>query len=121
MTPEELSLYRTHGEKGADELRKIKGFDPAALQAIAQHHIRKSSSGGIGGAQVSRVAEIVGICDEFDKILRRMKGSPMSDLEKTKVIQAEMEQKVFPGFGRQVVYAFRSAFFPKVAAIAAAA
>lgn len=120
MTSGELAIYRTHGEKGAEELRKLKGFDPAALQAISQHHFRKSSSGGSGGMQVSRVAEIVGICDEFDKVLRRLKSSSLSDIEKTKLIQAEMEQKVFPGFGRQVVYAFRSAFFPKVQVAAAA-
>lgn len=119
MTPDELKLYRTHGEKGAEELRKLKGFDPAALQAITQHHIRKSAGGGAGGVQVNRVTEIVGICDEFDKILRRLKSSLLSDAEKNKKIQAEMEQKVFPGFGRQVVYAFRSAFFPKAPAAAA--
>jgi HD-GYP domain-containing protein (c-di-GMP phosphodiesterase class II) len=109
LTPEQKIIYRQHPQKAADVLTKMRTFDAAAVQAIAQHHMRAGGRGfpdrKVG--HVTRVAEIVGICDEFHRLLQRKMKKPALNLV------LEMEGNSFGGFSKQIVYGFRSAFFPK--------
>jgi HD-GYP domain-containing protein (c-di-GMP phosphodiesterase class II) len=111
MTPEQQELYRTHPLRGVDILTKSGTVCPAALQAIEQHHMRHMGFGfperSNHSAALGRVAEIIGISEEFSRLLLKAKDDPALQ------ILPEMERNVFPGFSRQIVYAFRSAFFPK--------
>jgi HD-GYP domain-containing protein (c-di-GMP phosphodiesterase class II) len=109
LPPELKELYETHPMKGADALRDT--VDPAVLQAVEQHHMRHL---GFGFPErnnhthtLGKVAEIIGICDELNHYIQKLKADPSIN------ILAEMEASVFPGFSRQIIYAFRSAFFRK--------
>ncbi len=109
MTEEEKKSYREHPRKGAELLSKLKSFEPAAIQAIEQHHCRLGGRGfperRVGS--VSKVGEIVAISDEFQRVLQKKKKNPSLNLV------LEMEAYVFGGFSKQIVYGFRSAFFPR--------
>jgi putative nucleotidyltransferase with HDIG domain len=110
MTPAQLVVFKTHPIVGADLLKSIRSMDPAIAQAIAQHHERRDRKGfpaGIGLGAINRVAEIVGICDEFAKLIKLAVENP-----EIYVLQ-RMEKTVFPGFSEPVIKAFRMAFFMK--------
>jgi putative nucleotidyltransferase with HDIG domain len=113
MNEDERRSFRTHHAVGAEMLRSISGMDPGAIQAVEQHHMRPNGLNGfperVEAGQVTRLSEIVGICDEFNHYLRRARNDPQMN------VLAELEKRVFPHFSRQVVYAFRSSFFPKKA------
>ncbi len=116
MTKEEIEMYRQHPEIAARILRQIKGVDPAAVQAIEQHHVRRDGKGfpnRINSAQINRVGEIIGISSEYAHFIKRsLNGSDTA-------IQHKIESEILPQFSRQITYAFRSVFFPKAVAAAA--
>ena len=107
LTEEELKIYQTHPAVGAEIIASIKGVDPTVAQAVLQHHERRSRKGfphKLGSGQINRVAEIVGIADEFMKLLIKAKASPhLNPLD-------EMEVAVFNGFSAPIVESFRKAF-----------
>jgi putative nucleotidyltransferase with HDIG domain len=111
LNNEQRALFRTHPEKGAEILRASGEVDPAAIQAIEQHHMRHLGFGfperTSSSAPLGRVAEIVGLCDEFNRLITKSKQDPSFS------VIGELDKNVFQGFSRQIVYAFRSAFFPK--------
>ena len=106
--PADLEKYLSHPEVGAEELRKVKSFDPTVIQAVSQHHFRKNDKGfptKTNRAYIHVCAEIIGICDDFDYLCRRKAAhEPTLDLKR------EME-KLADGFSRQVVQAFFTTFF----------
>lgn len=109
MTPQELALYQTHPAESAKILRTLGDVDPAALQAIEQHHMRLAGQGfpsRTGTTLVTRVAEIIGVSDEFAKIIARAYQDPGLN------IISEVEAKIFPYFGASVVKFFKQAFMP---------
>ncbi len=110
LTPDDKNIFQTHPERGAMILRGVRGIPSAASQAIEQHHMRihgPSFPESLHSIKISRVAEMVGICDEFQRrILKTAEAETYTNL------RPEMERKIFPCFSRQIVYAFRSAFFP---------
>ena len=86
----ELKLYTEHPQISADILREAPGVREAAIEAILQHHERDGGQGfpkKLSGAQISPIAKIIGISDEFVRlahalpdctsadIIRRMKAS----------------------------------------------
>jgi putative nucleotidyltransferase with HDIG domain len=106
MTPEERAIYETHPLVGAEELAKLKRFDPAVIQSVAQHHFRRDGSGFPSRSHFTHIhicAEIVGICDEYDYRVRRKRRMPHLN------VASEME-KVYPLFSKQVVQAFLNTF-----------
>lgn len=110
MTPEERALYRKHPEIAAENLRKISKFDVMAATAISEHHMRLGSRGfpeRTGTTIMSRVSEIIGICDDAAKMIVR------AEKDSNYKLFHELEIQVFPSFSRQVVMAFKSVFFPK--------
>jgi response regulator RpfG family c-di-GMP phosphodiesterase len=108
MNDEEKKLYRTHPLKGAEILRKIPRIHPTVVQAVAQHHERRTKKGfpgQIGIGSMNRVAEVVGIADEYIQLVGRAQTNPKID------VKAEMEKEIFNGFSFQIVEAFRAVFF----------
>lgn len=110
MNEEELKLYHSHPTLGAEIVSKFPNVDSITRQAIAQHHERRNNTGFPGrasGAEINRVAEIVGISDEFVRLVEKAKKNPLINYLN------EMEKKVFDGFSFPVIEAFRGVFLKK--------
>jgi HD-GYP domain-containing protein (c-di-GMP phosphodiesterase class II) len=108
FTPAQWDLYRTHPSIGAQLLSSIDRFDPASAQAVALHHQRLQGRGfpALGdGRKPDTLAELVGISDEFVRLVLKTKHAPTIQPLK------EMEKGIFDGFSRPVVEAFRNFFF----------
>jgi hypothetical protein len=111
LTQEELELYWTHPTLGATMLSTVKGVDVTVVQAVEQHHERRTRTGfpnRIGAGAMNRVAEIVGISQEFVGLIQRfnagtLKNNPL----------VEMERRVFDGYSSQVCEGFRKVFGKK--------
>lgn len=110
MNKDQLSLYQTHPGLSLKILEKLKGIHPTVLQAVEQHHLRRGGKGFPASPhtlKLNKVSEIVGISDEFQKHLREAQTAGTLD-----VMLMQLERHVFPLFSRQIVYTFRSTFFP---------
>ncbi len=110
MTPEEIKVYREHPGKGASQLREFKTVTEAVVQAVQQHHERRTRKGfphELGAGSINGIAEIVGICDEFVNALKRAHAKKNFDPIR------HMEEHVFDGFSVNVVEAFRKAVLGK--------
>ncbi len=104
MSDEEIKIFHTHPVVGAQMLGEIKGIDPGVKGAVLQHHERRSGKGfpfQKSTGTVQRIAELIGICDEFLLLMRRVAKDPNLNLQK------ELDAKIFNGFSYQVVEAFR--------------
>ena len=109
MTDEQKELYFRHPQKAVDELSKLRTFGPGALQAIEQHHMRLFGHGfpkRSGTTIVSKVAEIIGICDELNTLLLKSQNNPHLNLA------VALEDKVYPFFPKQLVNVFKKTFYP---------
>jgi HD-GYP domain-containing protein (c-di-GMP phosphodiesterase class II) len=87
-------------------LRQIRGVEPVVIQAVEQHHERRSRKGfpyRLGSGNINRVSEIIGISDEFVHLIGKCKvdGSDPFKL---------MESTVFHGFSSPVITAFQMIF-----------
>jgi putative nucleotidyltransferase with HDIG domain len=105
------AAYESHAALGAKILTELQRFEPTVIQAISQHHIRKDGSGFPSDGSFTHIhlcAEIIGICDEFDYILRRKHKNPAIN------IRQEVE-KLIPRFSRQVIKAFQATFLTEPA------
>lgn len=103
MTHEQRAFYHTHPTLGAQTLCRVRGVQPIVVQALAQHHERRDGKGfpaRLGAGKISRIAEIVGLSDEFVQLMVRMKTRPQLNPF------FEMHQQVFDGFSSEVVDAF---------------
>ncbi len=103
MTPEERKIFLTHSERGAESLRQLPEIDTAVIQAIARHHERRSAT------NIGRMAEIVGLADEFVRRLKIVEGD-QTIRRPSQVVIGEMEREIFSSFSYPVVDAFRSLF-----------
>lgn len=110
MTPEEQEAFKQHPSASATQLSDLKKVSEAVVQAVQQHHERRTRKGfphGLGAGSINGLAEIVGICDEFVNALKKSKERQnMNPLR-------YMEEQVFDGFSTNVVEAFRLALFKK--------
>ncbi len=107
MNPTQLQVYYTHPTVGSEALKNIRGINPVAIQAVAQHHERRNKKGfpnRLGAGAINRVAEIIGISDEFAKLIQKSQKDP-----KINPLQI-MQTTVFEGFSNPVVEAFREVF-----------
>ena len=108
MTDDQKLIYRTHPQIGAQILKDVQGLDPVVIQAVAQHHERRDKKGfpsKLGAGAINRIAEIVGISDEFVRLIKAASENPSIHILK------EMDLRVFAGFSPTIVDAFRSIFF----------
>jgi HD-GYP domain-containing protein (c-di-GMP phosphodiesterase class II) len=108
MTEEQRSLYRTHPNLSVQILKAIPGVDAASLQAVAQHHERRNKRGfpaRLGTGAINRIAEIIGIADEFVRLIKKAQENPGTN------IQLCMEEMIYPGFSPAIIEAFKKVFF----------
>lgn len=109
MDPEERRLYRAHPLVGAQILKNIGGVDEKVIGIVAQHHERRNSKGfppkKIGQSHDNILAEIVGVSDEFVRLIQQSQSDP-------RIIPFEiMEQEILSGFSKSVRKAFEEFFF----------
>lgn len=110
MTPSQIADYHRHPLVGAQMLEKVRGISAAVIQAVTQHHERKDRMGfphQLGAGNINCIAEIIGICDEYLKLLKQEKERGFLDIKET------MENRVFPLFSEQIVEAFRASLWKK--------
>lgn len=110
MTPEEIEVFRKHPTASANQLSDLHKVSEAVVQAVQQHHERRTRKGfphGLGAGSINGLAEIVGVCDEFVNALKKSKT------KKNHNPLRYMEENVFDGFSANVVEAFRLALFKK--------
>jgi putative nucleotidyltransferase with HDIG domain len=109
MSPEHKKLFETHPMTGALILKGIRAIHPTVVQAVSQHHERADQRGfpaRIGLGRVNRVAEIVGLSDEFVRIIveARAAGDHSGVDARTR--------SALSGFSQQTFEAFLKVFFP---------
>lgn len=82
MTPEEIAIFHAHPDEGAKLVKKMKGVPPIAMTAIAQHHLRMGKKGFPEAKRVAepnKIAELIGLSEEFLKCVRLSKLDPKVD------------------------------------------
>jgi hypothetical protein len=110
MSPAQRVAFEEHPRSGAEYLKQFEGIEEGALVAIAKHHERRDNTGFPKveqGNELNRMAEIVGIAEEFVRLVQ-------SGLSRQQVF-AEMRERVFHGFSFPVIEAFRQIFMAPAA------
>lgn len=107
MSPEELRLYVLHPKEGATILGAVGDIDPLTLYAVQHHHERRDGRGfpkRPNAGAPNLIGEVVGISDEFARLLRLAKVNPrLNPL-------ALMRTQVYDGFSFRVMQAFVEIF-----------
>lgn len=108
LTAEEQKLYRTHPIVGAEVLAGVKDVSPTVVQAVLQHHERRTRHGFPNRPMtgtINVVAEIVGIAEEFVMLIRKAKTNP-----RVNPVRDMIWTGIFKGFSPNIVEAFRKVF-----------
>lgn len=108
MDEKQLEEYQKHCLIGSQMLSAL-GVDTVVVQAVLQHHERRTRKGfpaQLGVGAINRIAEIIGISDEFNKMVKLKKAKPELD------VFGHMRDHIFQGFSFNVTEAFREVFFP---------
>lgn len=106
MNEQEREIYQSHPIKGANILRELRGIEPVVVQAVEQHHERRNRKGfpfRLGSGNINRISEIIGISDEFARLIGRCKKEGTDPLR-------VMESTAFHGFSSPVITAFQMIF-----------
>lgn len=107
MSDQQKALFRKHPIEGAEILKSLNGMKPATLQAVVQHHERRTRKGypyQLGPGSISLVSEIVGISDEFCRIIHKMKTNSKIDLH------VELEKNIYNSFSVTLISEFKKIF-----------
>ncbi|HRK02035.1 MAG TPA: HD domain-containing protein [Oligoflexia bacterium] len=100
MTEQEIATFKDHAWAGATMIAGVPGIDSTTVQAVAQHHERRNGKGfplGLGAGKINRVAEIVGLADEYTNLIHKNKVLP----EITKI--HFLQDTLLDGFSTEVV------------------
>lgn len=111
LTPDQKKLYRTHPQLGAEILRSIQGVEQSVIDLVRQHHERRNLKGfpqHAGVHKVNPLAEIVGISEEFTRLVQASAKDPSID------VFSEMEKNFYPGFSKNIVDRFKEFFFNSI-------
>jgi HD-GYP domain-containing protein (c-di-GMP phosphodiesterase class II) len=106
LTCEDLDIYEAHPTIGQEMLKQIHGIEPVVIQAVGQHHERRSGKGfpnKLRSGSINVVAEIIGISEEFIKLLIRAQKDPSIHVMK------KMERRL-DGFSHSTATSFRFFF-----------
>jgi HD-GYP domain-containing protein (c-di-GMP phosphodiesterase class II) len=109
MSPEQRLVYETHPRVGAEILSQLGTLDETVIQAVTQHHERRDHSGfphKIGGSRINRIAEIIGIADEYLQLQKDKRGYALINVPFN--VEEELVKRIFPKFSFPVVEAFRT-------------
>ncbi len=108
MSPDEWEKFKTHPILGSEIVSHLDGFKPSVIQSVLQHHERRNKKGfpfQLGPGSISLISEIIGISDEFFKILIKLKAGEKFDLPQ------EMKQNIFDCFSHKLLIEFKNVFF----------
>jgi len=107
LTKDELVEFEKHPIIGAELIKGIRRINALVPQVVLQHHERRTRNGfphKLGPGAISPVAEMVGIADTFNQLIRRAsKDNSIDPIH-------EIVQHHFNGFSAQVSEAFRKVF-----------
>jgi HD-GYP domain-containing protein (c-di-GMP phosphodiesterase class II) len=106
--------YHQHPLLSEKILTELEFFDSAVLQAVRQHHmrVRGESFPELAKNEVlNQISQIVGLADEMSYSLKRIQGP--FDVNKMKIFEAHLEEKVFPNFSRGLVDPTKELIFGK--------
>ena len=96
LTPDEMTVMRTHAALGADLLAQEGAFEPEILDVVRYHHERLDGSGypeGLKGARISDLVRLVAICDVHSALTeRRVYRPPLPAAEAAAIMQAQAGQ-----------------------------
>lgn len=119
MSSQERAIYLGHPEESARILRSLNELPEAALEAVSQHHMRLNGTGfperPLTG-QVNRIGELIGICDDFIRVLKQSglhsAHVKVSDMEPQSLKYAleVMRHRSLPGFSAPLRKAFENTF-----------
>jgi HD-GYP domain-containing protein (c-di-GMP phosphodiesterase class II) len=76
---EERNLYLTHPKLGASILSKAEDVSEASRRVVLEHHEHVDGSGypwGRKGNTISSLAQLVGLVDRYDALVRKRGGRP---------------------------------------------
>lgn len=109
LAGEQKELFLNHPIEGAKLVAEIPDIESVIVQAIEQHHERRTRTGfprQLGMGDICTVGEIVGLADEFGRVMKvcLKPDSPIANPI------LHMESKVLAGFSNPVAEAFRQAF-----------
>jgi putative nucleotidyltransferase with HDIG domain len=107
MTDAQKAVYKTHPTVGAEILKNMRKLKPIVIQAVAQHHERRNKKGfpeRIGAGSISMVAEVVGLSDEYLRILKKHQENPNLN------VKFEVEHKIFSSFSPPLIAEFKKLF-----------
>jgi HD-GYP domain-containing protein (c-di-GMP phosphodiesterase class II) len=107
MSTSELEEFHLHPARGAKTFSELPGIPRACVEAIEQHHMRLNKLGfpkRTAQTKVNRMAELIGVSDEFVNLIMRSKTEPKLDP------LVEMETRILSGFSEPVATVFRNVF-----------
>ncbi len=110
MPEDLLDAYYNHPQAGANMLKTMRNINPTTIQAVLQHHERKDKLGfpnHLGVGSINRISEIVGISDEFVRLVKKANSDPKFDPF------LAMEGLLFKSFSFPVSDIFRRVFIEK--------
>lgn len=108
LSEDELAVFHLHPTKGAEIIADIPNIDHTVVQAIEQHHERRGRTGfpnQLGGTAINTIAEVVGLADEFVRLIDRVKKDRNINMA------AELNNVVYKGFSYKAVDAFNEGIF----------
>ncbi len=111
LSPMVLTEYRKHPLTGSQILAELQ-LDQMILQGVEQHHERRTRTGfpaKLGVGSINKIAEIIGISDDFIRIVRKFNKDPILQIYQ---VYSEMNNNVFQHFSYDIVEGFRKVFFP---------
>lgn len=79
LTPEELTLMRSHVLLGYERLKKLPGIAPEILQGAVQHHERHDGTGyphKLSGKRIGVFGRIISISDNYDALVAKRVYKP---------------------------------------------
>ncbi len=89
MTPDELTLYRSHAQEGARRVQDKKHFDQLVLRIINEHEECADGSGyprALKENQIDPNSMIVSACNALDRMMT-FEGVPQTEAVKNMMIQ----------------------------------
>ncbi|MBI3558741.1 MAG: HD domain-containing protein [Deltaproteobacteria bacterium] len=109
MNDEQRAIFRAHPAQSAEMLKQMKKIPPIIVSAVADHHRRMDGSGfpnAEGNVEINRVAELIGLSEEFLKVAEMSKGTPLNPFD---ILRVDAEKL----FSAPIVDAFIRTFAEK--------
>ena len=110
MSPDEILIYRSHVESGANLLASVKSVPEDVVLIVREHHELSDGSGfprGIKDMQISPLARVVSLANVFTEELQRAADLPAEDRAAAVLERISQRQRQF---NRDAVHALQRLF-----------